>query len=180
MTPSTDPDQSSPDTATWHSVHVHYHDPLDDLILDPARPLFGRLHPAVVPQAYWVRHWLCGPHLRLNLRATPQTWTELVRPTLDEGLRGYLAVHPSTTVLDEPAETARHQRLAQREWEPGPLSPWRPNNSVHVESYDPRLHALGGQVSTDLLAVFAEFMATHPNAADPQRSGRCDHATTSR
>lgn len=132
MTPtSTEPDQSSPDTATWHSVHVCYHDPLDDLILDPARPLFGRLHPAVVPQ-------------------------------------------------DEPAETARRQRLAQLEWEPGPLSPWRPNNSVHVKPYDPRLHALGGQVSADLLAVFAEFMATHPNAADPQRSGRCDHATTSR
>ncbi len=155
MTPtSTDPTESSPGAVSWYSVHVHYHDPLDDLILDAARPLFDRLDPAVVPQAYWVRHWRRGPHLRLNLRTTPQAWTERVWPTLDGGLHGYLAAHPATTVLDEQAETPRHQRLAEHEWELGPLSPWRPNNSVQVEPYDPRLHALGGQVSADLLADF--------------------------
>jgi hypothetical protein len=145
---------TSPEAATWHSAHVHYHEPLDDLILDAARPLFDQLEPAVVPQAYWVRHWRRGPHLRLHLRTTEQVFTELLWPTLDGGLRGYLAAHPSTTLLDEHAEAAHHQQLAEREWELGPLGPWRANNSVHVEPYDPRLHALGGQVSADLLADF--------------------------
>ncbi len=152
-TVGTDPGQSATGVATWHSVHVHYHGGLEDLILDAARPLFNRLDPAVV-QAYWVRHWRCGPHLRLNLRTTPQAWRELVWPMLDEGLHGYLAVHPSTTVLDEQAETLRHEWLAEREWELGPLSPWIPNNSVRVEPYDARLHAVGGQASADLLAEF--------------------------
>jgi hypothetical protein len=152
-TSSTNPIQSTTGVTTWCSVHVHYHDGLDDLILDAARPLFSRLRPAVA-QAYWVRHWRRGPHLRLNLRTTPQAFTELVWPAVDDGLRGYLAEHPSTTVLDEQAETVRHQRLAEQEWELGPLGPWMLNNSVHVEPYDPRLHALGGQTSADLLADF--------------------------
>jgi hypothetical protein len=144
---------TAPPDPTWHSVHVYYHDGMDDLILDAARPLFDRLDPAV-DQAYWVRHWRRGPHLRLNLRTTPQAFTERVWPMMDDGLRGYLAGHPSTTVLDEQAGTIRHQQLAEQEWELGPLSPWIPNNSVRVEPYDARLHALGSQTSADLLAEF--------------------------
>ncbi|HET9256564.1 MAG TPA: thiopeptide maturation pyridine synthase [Pseudonocardiaceae bacterium] len=149
----TDHVPSMTSAATWHSVHVYYHDGLDELILDAARPLFEGLDPAVV-QAYWVRHWRRGPHLRLNLRTTRRVFTERVWPVMEQELRGYLAAHPSTTLLDERAETARHQRLADAEWELGPLSPWIPNNSVRVEPYDARLHALGGPSSADLLAEF--------------------------
>lgn len=141
------------DVAAWHSVHIHYHDNPDELILDAVRPLLDRLSPHV-DKAYWIRHWQRGPHLRLNLRTTPRAWDEIVHAALQEIIGGYLAVHPSTTVLDEPAEAARHERLAVQEWETGPLRPWVPNNTIRYEPYDARLHVMGSQTCADLQADF--------------------------
>ncbi|MGH3829696.1 MAG: lantibiotic dehydratase C-terminal domain-containing protein [Pseudonocardiaceae bacterium] len=55
----------STQTATsWHSAHIHYHEPdKNALILDAVRPLLHQLRP-VVERAYLVRPWRQGPHLR--------------------------------------------------------------------------------------------------------------------
>lgn len=141
------------DVATWHSAHIHYHDTLDELILDGVQPVLGRLR-ADVDKVYWIRHWRRGPHLRLNIRTTSRAWDEIVWPALTEVLGGYLAAHPSTTVLNEPAETVRHELFAAREGETGPLGPWVPNNTISYEPYDARLHVMGSQTCADLQADF--------------------------
>ncbi len=138
----------------WHSVHVHYHDAdLDGLILRGVRPLFRRLAGDVAAM-YYVRHWRCGPHLRLNVRTDLETFTETVRPAVDEIVGGYLVDNPSTRVLDPERELPMHRRLAELELEPGPLLPWRPNNTVHVAAYDSRDTVLGNRETADLLADF--------------------------
>jgi AcrR family transcriptional regulator len=141
------------DVTAWRSAHIHYYDNLDELILDAVQPVLDRLR-ADVDKAYWIRHWRRGPHLRLNIHTTSRTWDQIVHPALQEVVGGYLAAHPSTTVLDEPAETARHERLAVQEWETEPLRPWVPNNTIRYEPYDARLHVMGSQTCADLQADF--------------------------
>jgi Lantibiotic biosynthesis dehydratase C-term len=130
---------------TWRSVHVHYHGDMDALICEAVRPLFA------VGDAYYVRHWRRGPHLRMNFRAGA---FDLVEPMIGEVVDGFLVHSPSTTVLDPLALLAEHERLARLEADPGPLLPWRPDNSVHVEPYDDRTHVLGSPEAAGLLADF--------------------------
>lgn len=138
----------------WQSIHVYYHDTdLDDLILRGVRPLFRRLDGDVAAM-YYVRHWRYGPHLRLNVRTDLETFTETVRPAVDEIVGGYLADHPSTRVLDPERELPMHRRLAELENEPGPLLPWQPNNTVRFADYDFREDVLGNRQTAELLADF--------------------------
>jgi hypothetical protein len=138
----------------WHSIHVYYHDTeMDDLILHGVRPLFRRLN-GQVSAMYYVRHWRFGPHLRLNIRTDIETFTETVRPAVDEIVGGYLAKYPSTRLLDPAQEFPIHQRLAELEGEQGPLLPWRPNNTIDVADNDSRENILGNRETADLLADF--------------------------
>lgn len=158
----------------WHSVHVFYHAPdKDDLLLDAVRPLLERIEPHV-EAAFVLRHWRRGPHLRFNARCERDVWERAVRPAVDEVLGGYLARHPSTTVLDPAASLDRHRLLAVREQEPGPLTPWPADNSIHEAPYDSRLHVLGSEESVDLLARF--YTASTPLLMDMLQHVRAGQA----
>jgi hypothetical protein len=150
----------------WRSFHVHYFDDQDDLIAHAVGPLLERLA-GDVPQAYHVRHWRRGPHLRLNFRADTATFERVVRPAVAEVVGGYLAARPSTAVLDEQRLLPLHAALAEVEEDPGPRSPFRPDNTIHEEPYDRRAHAVGGEQAADLLADF--YLATQPIALSMAR-----------
>jgi len=141
----------------WRSIQVRYYDEdKDGLILDCVQPLFQRLA-GVVGEPYFVRHWRQGPHLRLNLRSTPEAWENEVLPAATEALARYLRGRPSTTHLDEDALAEPHRQLAIREGEIGPLQPWYPDNSIQTEPYDDRRHILGGRRLIDLFgAAYSE------------------------
>jgi hypothetical protein len=137
----------------WRSVHVHYHDAPEPLILDGVRPLFRRLGDTV-EAAYYTRHWRQGPHLRLNIRCADETFSSAVRPAVDDVLGGFLAAHPSTAGLAPDTYLPMHQRLATLERETGPLLPWHPDNSIHVEDHDQRVDVHGGRRMAELLDDF--------------------------
>lgn len=137
----------------WHSIHVHYYDDLDAPILDAVRPLFRALTDQVTA-AYFTRHWRRGPHLRLNLRTGDETFLRTVQPAVDRIVGGWLADQPSTATPDPRALLPTHERLAELEQEPGPLLPWRPNNSIHLADYDGREPVLGSEAAAELLARF--------------------------
>ncbi|MFC4534189.1 thiopeptide maturation pyridine synthase [Sphaerisporangium dianthi] len=142
------------DAPTWHCVHVHYHAPdKDGLLLDAVRPLLDELR-GRVEAAYVLRHWRQGPHLRINVKAAPEAWREVVRPRIEEVVGAYLREHPSTTVLDPAESLTRHRLLAVREQENGPLTPWPPDNSIRDAPYDSRRHVLGSDEAVELLAEF--------------------------
>ena len=140
---------------SWTSVHVYYYDGQgqDRLVLEAVRPLFNRLRGHGV-EAYFVRHWRQGPHLRLNFQASTETFAGLVRPAVEEIVGGYLRAHPSTVESNPERLLPMHQRLAELEADSGPLLPWYPDNSIQQADYDQRLVALGSLEAADLLADF--------------------------
>jgi hypothetical protein len=137
---------------TWHTACAYYHDESgkDALILDAVRPLFAGLG----APAYFLRHWRRGPHLRLNVRTTPQSWRDTVFPAIESAIGAFTARRPSVSTLDPAALLADHRRLAEAEREPGPVWPWLPDNSVHAEPYDARAEVLGGAEAAALAADF--------------------------
>jgi hypothetical protein len=163
-----------PRTPAWHSLYIYCYDTAhqDDVILDAVRPA---LAVAVDARASFVlRHWRRGPHLRVNVLATPSRWRDAVRPHLVQVIGGYLADHPSTAAGDPEAAGERHRLLAMREEEPGELTPWRPDNSLHEEPFDDRRHVLGTQEAVDALVDFScESMPALYAVLDRVRAGRC-------
>ncbi|MCL6299222.1 thiopeptide maturation pyridine synthase [Streptomyces kronopolitis] len=141
--------------ATWHSLHVHHHDEAAEpaLILDAVRPAFAAVRPQV--RGCWFgRHWLRGPHLRLNFLTDEAAWRRQVRPVVEGVLTDYLRARPSTVTLDQAALAPVHERLAELEMEPGPLRPWVADNTVVERPYDHRLQVLGSLRAGELVADF--------------------------
>jgi len=137
----------------WTSIHVYYYQDQDGLILDAVRPLFACLGEHGV-RAYFERHWRQGPHLRLNIHATPRTVGTVVLPAVEEIVGGYLRAHPSVADLDPERLLPLHERLAELEAESGPLLPWYPDNSIQQAAYDGGVSVLGSQQAVELLADF--------------------------
>lgn len=139
----------------WHGIHIHYHDVerLNELVLDAVRPLLAELA-GTVTDAHYLRHWRQGTHLRLAMRCDAETFVGAVLPAAARVLDPYLANHPSRSVEQPEASHPTHQRLAALEHEPGPLLPWRSDNSWFVTAPDRRLEVLGSEAAADLLARF--------------------------
>ncbi|KXK60305.1 hypothetical protein AWW66_19490 [Micromonospora rosaria] len=159
----------------WHSIQIRYHaENKDDLILDAVHPLLTALADAV-DQPHLLRHWRRGPHLRINLRTTPQLWAEVVRPTAQRDLTAYLHDNPSTASLREAEHLAAHRRLAVREADHGPLTPWYPDNTVQFEPHEDRQHVLGSPALAGLLADgYARSTALTVDTLAGVRSGAVD------
>ncbi|QMU70601.1 thiopeptide maturation pyridine synthase [Streptacidiphilus sp. P02-A3a] len=143
------------ETAQWRAAHIAYFgDGTDQLLLDAVRPVIERCA-GQVRSSYVLRHWRRGPHLRLVFQAEPAVFTELVEPAVAEIIGGYLREHPSTgPAPDETALLPMHRRLAEAEREPGPLSPFYPDNSITWAEHDRRIEVLGCPVGADELALF--------------------------
>lgn len=145
--------------AKWHNVAVYYYEEdKDQLILDGVRPLFRSIAP-VVERAFFVRHWLRGPHLRLRFFTTDAQFTQVVKPAIEEQIGHYLRECPSTTRIDEEKLRPVYQKLAENEQEKGPFLPLYPNNSLQYLPYDRRLHVL----RSDLLASLIENFYVETN-----------------
>lgn len=141
----------------WRAAHIAYFgDGTDELILQAVRPVIERCT-GHVQSVYVLRHWRRGPHLRLVVQATPETFAALVEPAVAELVGGWLREHPSTAPApDEAALLPLHRRLAEAEREPGPLTPFHRDNSISWEEHDRRVEVLGCPVGADELALFYE------------------------
>jgi hypothetical protein len=147
---------------TWHSAHVYYYEEnKDGLILDGVRPILERQELERQEKGYFVRHWLRGPHLRINILSADGDAT---LRTVQEEIGRYLRAHPSTAAVDEAAILAAHRQLAAQERERGPLSPLHPDNTIVRAPYDRRLHVLGSEAAAGLLEDF--YAETNRSAFD--------------
>jgi hypothetical protein len=133
-------------TASWPGLRVYYHDEPDPLILDAVRPVL-----AGAPGAFFVRHWLGGPHLRLCF---PGPAFARVDPAAVKALRAWLLDHPSQARLDPARLRYDQDLLAAREAMAEPVPPPAPDNSVELVAYDRRLTELGGVEAADLMEDF--------------------------
>lgn len=162
----------------WHSIHVHYHEPgLDRLIIEGIGPCTERLADlAEVDGVYFVRHWLRGPHVRLNIRTTRDAFRATVLPTAERIIGRFLAAHPSHGGCDEASLADTHRRLAELENEAGPLFPWHADNTVVPARYDGRVQAVRTAEAAQHLADFLTettplllAMTEHVAAAESRR-----------
>ncbi|MEV5412701.1 thiopeptide maturation pyridine synthase [Thermopolyspora sp. NPDC052614] len=145
-----------PADSAWHTAYVYYYEKdKSGLLVDAVAPLLDRLAD-VTEAVFVVPHWRQGPHLRINVRAREHDWSEVIRPAIEETIGAYLEDHPSTARLDERALLLRHRRLAEAEMEPGPLTPWYPDNTMRFAPFQSRRHAVGGdQEVADLIVDFS-------------------------
>ena len=138
----------------WRQAAVYYYEEQKDaLILDCVQPLFQSLTP-VTRRAFFTRHWLRGPHLRLCFFSEEQEFTDVVRPAVEAQVGCYLREHPSTIAVDEQRWRQAVQKLARFEQEKGPLFPLYPDNSIQYSLYDRRLHVLKDELLANLIEQF--------------------------
>ncbi|MDL4773941.1 thiopeptide maturation pyridine synthase [Actinomadura xylanilytica] len=114
-----------------HSFRIHYHEGGDRLVLEGIRPVLRRIA-GEVDHAYFARHWIRGPHVRLNVQCEPGVLEAVARPAVDEVLGGFLAEHPSRARLNLDEHLPMHRRLAELESETEDLLPWHADNSIHL------------------------------------------------
>lgn len=146
----------------WQSVHLYYYaERKDDLILDCVRPLFEQVR-SITPRAFFVRHWLRGPHLRLRFACSDEQFQRELRPILEVIVQTYLQWHPSRERLDIRQLCEQYPLLAEQEKEAGPLFPLYPDNSVQYIPYDPRLHVLGSPLLASIIEDF--YVGSTPRA----------------
>lgn len=123
---------------SWHSIHVHHHgEATSRLVAEAVQPVSRELDRRGHP-TWFVRHWRRGPHLRLHVEASESELHGVVVPAVAAVLDPYLATLP-TTVTDVDGLLPLHRRLAEWEQDQGPLTPWFPDNSWHVDAYDDRM-----------------------------------------
>ena len=148
----------------WRCVNVFHHDPdRTDLILRAVGPFVRTVAPEV-SMVYFLPHWRRGPHVRIPVLATAQSFRTVVEPAVHDIIGGYLRDCPSRTVLDERAALAEHRRLAEQEQDDGPLTPWAANNSVEIGAHNLRLNVLGSPAAANLLASY--YVATNDIVLD--------------
>lgn len=102
-------------------------------------------------EGYFLRHWLRGPHLRLNFRCAPDAFDSAVAPSVHRAIGEYLRTNPSTRHIDVESMRPLHERLAELESVTGPLEPWFPDNSIDVVDYEDRSAVMFTQDAVDLL-----------------------------
>ncbi|MFN8695095.1 MAG: lantibiotic dehydratase C-terminal domain-containing protein [Burkholderiales bacterium] len=136
----------------WHSVHLTYYEPHKEALLLDA--VFPALHEVceelgVARRAYARRHWLFGPHIRINLDASADDFAENLWPRLEGRFARYVTAVPSRYHLD-PIEYDRISRESgQAELTLGPYAPLRQDNSVCLAPYEARAELLGGTIMVE-------------------------------
>lgn len=140
----------------WQQATIYYYEEnKDSLILDCVQPLLQSLKP-YVERAFFMRHWLRGPHLRVCFFTDEKLFAEVIQPTIDAQVGKYLREHPSTSQIDEQRLQASIQRIATIELEQGPLFPFYPDNSLRYGLYDRRLHVLSEPLANLIEQFYVE------------------------
>ncbi|PTL78730.1 lantibiotic dehydratase C-terminal domain-containing protein [Vitiosangium sp. GDMCC 1.1324] len=115
----------------WHTWHVVYYRPdKDALLLSGLKPLLERLTAEGTLERFSLRtRWRQGPRVIVDLWARPEREDALARD-FEEGIRAWVAAHPSQVEISPEQMLAQHRQLAALELETEPLEPLHPDNSV--------------------------------------------------
>lgn len=126
----------------WQGLHVFYHGGHDELLCHAIGPVVASRRAAgAVHQAFFLRYWHGGPHVRLRLLVGEHD--RLTVPAVAAELTDYLAAHPSPVKVDERELLAAQRRLAELEHadvEPTIV----PGGTVVPTPYEPEFTKYGG------------------------------------
>ncbi|GAB3137375.1 thiopeptide-type bacteriocin biosynthesis protein [Micromonospora sonneratiae] len=144
----------------WIGLHIYYASNANPLLLQCVGPLVARLREAgLIRRWFFIRYWVEGPHVRLRLLPSTGADAETVRSTALEELRAYLKRRPAlydaasadTGDLYHRMFVAEYGEEAwQEKYGDTGAMPFRPNNSVWEERYEPEYDRYGGPAGIEL------------------------------
>ncbi|WP_431910814.1 lantibiotic dehydratase C-terminal domain-containing protein [Micromonospora carbonacea] len=136
------------DEATrWLSCHVFYHGDPDPLLAGLLLPMVDGLRArGLARQAFFLRHWERGPHVRVRLRVADAD-ADAVRDEVERTVTGYLREHPGPSGLEpeKVRDSLRHlSRLEHGTDEIVQVTEPEPPNSLRWIDYTPEWAKYGG------------------------------------
>jgi thiopeptide-type bacteriocin biosynthesis protein len=135
----------------WHSLHVFRHDGQEDLLVDCLEPLVRTLREeGKISRCFFLRYWICGPHIRLRLLVPDDHAPEQVLATATAAISAYFAAHPNTSSLSAADYEQMKQRLGALEQVDVAGSELAPDDSVRLEEYPPEYSKYGGVQGTEI------------------------------
>lgn len=140
----------------WDSWHLHYHQDLDRLIDTLLRPqLEAWLRRNEIDRAYFVRHPLGGPHVRLRVRRTPGTDRDHLDRDLTTAALAFFEREPSARSWSPEAILERNQVIMANDPAESDDAV-HSDNSLHRAVFVPEVERYGGWASLE-----ASFDAFH-------------------
>lgn len=119
----------------WRSLRVQYYDDLDRLVLGGIRPAVAQVRSGV-EDVYFLRHWMNGQHVQLNLRV-PEPGGESVLESAREVLERFLRDDPSHGTVSRERQVALGRRLRELEDAEDVADDIGPDNTVREAEYRP-------------------------------------------
>lgn len=132
----------------WRSLHIYHYAQQDGLLVDGISSVLQRRRAAgEVDQAFYLRYWKGGPHIRLRLRAAERI-DETSRQVHAE-LAAYVSAHPSRLRLDPDQYQTGAGHLAGHEGVSAGTE-LVPDNTVRPEPYEPEYGKYGGPLGVEI------------------------------
>jgi thiopeptide-type bacteriocin biosynthesis protein len=142
----------------WASFHIFRRQEPDALLRGCLVPALDRWRArGWVKQAFFLRYWQGGPHLRLRMQPVAQHATRL-RDDARALLTGYLAEHPETVAFDAERELLAQKELHRLEYGDDGDPTLYPDNTVHELPYLREYERYGG--SDGILLAEEQFDAS--------------------
>ncbi|PEE38307.1 lantibiotic dehydratase C-terminal domain-containing protein [Bacillus cereus] len=151
----------------WKSIFVYYYDNYDNLIRELIPKLLpnsviSQEFPNQIKRFYFTRHWIGGPHIRLNFDINENADWETLYRTISLQIEGFLREYPSKSILvDENWHKntsvllrLEHQKVRGNEMELHPDNYWK------MHDYEIRSSMYGGEKGAKLAEDFYSD-ATH-------------------
>ncbi len=170
----------------WVSVHLYYHDHLDELLRCAVAPLLDELAAGeLIDGFFFIRYWQGGPHVRLRVQLREHIAAQLVECLIEARIGQFFARRPSQAVVRSEDYLRAAGWLSRHEFGPGPttvdratVEPLQPNNSLRYVAYVPETDRLGGPAGAaafephfkDSAALALEMIAANPS--EQRRTGQ--------
>jgi thiopeptide-type bacteriocin biosynthesis protein len=165
----------------WVSVHLYYHDPLDELLRCALHPLVNELAAAgLIDGFFFIRYWQGGPHVRFRVLLPDRTEAQPVERVIEERVGRFFAHCPSQAAVRSEDYLRTAGWFSRHEFGPGgtTVEPLQPNNSLCYVAYVPETDRLGGPAGAaafephfmDSAALALELIAANPS--EQRRTGQ--------
>lgn len=143
----------------WQVLQVYYYeDNKEPLLLSAIRPFVQALkETSAVNKVYMRRHWKKGPHIDIFVHAEQEVFDTTVMTLADDMIGTWLREHPSKKVIEATEYEKLSEQLGAWELEKGPYLPLCPDNSLQVDTYDPKGDLLQG---VSVVEAKETFMST--------------------
>jgi lantibiotic biosynthesis dehydratase-like protein len=152
----------------WTSCHLYYHQDLDRVLRGFVHPVVASLvKEARIEAFFFVRYALGGPHIRLRLRALPDSRDHVLKE-VQRFAQDFLDLIPSTESLE--ADAIRRTNESILTFDPNEIdNAVYPDNSFRVTSFHPEVQRYGGpglfQASLDFFTLSSvaavDFLSKH-------------------